>query len=188
MEAIRQLWQGDFTSYRGTHVTVEDARIYDLPDAPIPLVFAVSGPQSLDLAQRAGVDGIMAVDPDADIVDGWAERGGDRSATWAEVPFAWHPDEDAGLDLAWDRDALRHPGLEGHGRAAQPRELRRRLRADPPFHGGRRRPPRSRPRRPTSRRCRTTSTAGFENIAIVPVGDDLAGTLDFWEREVRPQL
>ena len=31
-------------------------------------------------------------------------------------------------------------------------------------------------------------SAGFERIAIIPIGDDLVGTLDFWEREVCPKL
>jgi hypothetical protein len=30
--------------------------------------------------------------------------------------------------------------------------------------------------------------AGFEHVAILPVGDDLDGTLDFWENDVRPKL
>lgn len=30
--------------------------------------------------------------------------------------------------------------------------------------------------------------AGFDKLAIVPIGDDLSGTLDFWETEVRPNL
>ena len=30
--------------------------------------------------------------------------------------------------------------------------------------------------------------AGFEQVAIVPVGDDTEGTMDFWEREVLPLI
>ena len=30
--------------------------------------------------------------------------------------------------------------------------------------------------------------AGFEHIAIIPVGDEVEATLDFWEREVQPEL
>jgi len=30
--------------------------------------------------------------------------------------------------------------------------------------------------------------AGFRKIAVVPVGDDIEGTLDFFEREVKPEL
>jgi hypothetical protein len=30
--------------------------------------------------------------------------------------------------------------------------------------------------------------AGFEHLSIIPAGDDVVGTLDFWEQEVRPSL
>jgi hypothetical protein len=30
--------------------------------------------------------------------------------------------------------------------------------------------------------------AGFARLAIVPVGDDVEGTLDFWEHQVKPEL
>ncbi len=74
------------------------------------LVVGISGDASLDLAQRTGADGIMAIDPEADLVDGWAERGGDRGATWTEVPFAWAPTEEEGLRLAHERMRFALPG------------------------------------------------------------------------------
>ena len=33
VEVMRQLWQGGQRSHRGRHYTVENARVYDLPDA-----------------------------------------------------------------------------------------------------------------------------------------------------------
>jgi hypothetical protein len=30
--------------------------------------------------------------------------------------------------------------------------------------------------------------AGFANLSIIPVGDDVAGTIGFWLNEVRPAL
>ena len=107
---LHELWTGDWVTHRGGHYTVEDARIYDLPDERIDIVVGVSGPASLDLADRAGADGIMAVDPEPGLVDGWAERGGDRAATWTEVPCAWAPSEDEGLRLAHERLRFSVPG------------------------------------------------------------------------------
>ena len=40
---IRKLWDGELTSHRGKHFTVENARIYSLPDKPPPLLVAVAG-------------------------------------------------------------------------------------------------------------------------------------------------
>jgi hypothetical protein len=38
MEVIRKLWDGKLTSHRGEHFTVENARLYSLPDEPPPLL------------------------------------------------------------------------------------------------------------------------------------------------------
>jgi hypothetical protein len=37
VEIIRALWGGDSVSHRGTHYTVENARIFTVPDAPPPI-------------------------------------------------------------------------------------------------------------------------------------------------------
>src|SRR5690606_20431874 len=92
------------------HLTVVDARIFDLPDRPVELVAGVSGPASLDMAQRAGVDGMMFNEPEKGVVDGWVERGGDPERTWTEVPFAWAPTEEEGLRLAHERFRFGVPG------------------------------------------------------------------------------
>lgn len=100
IEVMRALWTGEFISHRGRHFTAEDVRIYDLPDEAIPVVVGVSGPASLDLAADCDADGIMAIDADPELIDGWGERGGDRSMTYTEVAFAVAADEAAGLELA----------------------------------------------------------------------------------------
>jgi coenzyme F420-dependent glucose-6-phosphate dehydrogenase len=38
IEVIRELWEGNLISHRGEHFTVENARIYSLPDELPPLV------------------------------------------------------------------------------------------------------------------------------------------------------
>ncbi|HEX2577867.1 MAG TPA: TIGR03557 family F420-dependent LLM class oxidoreductase, partial [Aquihabitans sp.] len=101
--AITALWSGSWTTIRGTHFTVEDARIYDLPETPIDIVLGVSGGASLDAAERAGAAGIMATDPEAELVDGWTSRGGSADGTWAEVPFSWAASGEEGLRLAHER-------------------------------------------------------------------------------------
>jgi G6PDH family F420-dependent oxidoreductase len=84
---MRALWDGGPQTIHGTHFTAEDVQLHDLPDQPIQLVVGVSGDKSLDVAGDVGADGIMAVDPDPDLVQGWTSRGGDPSATWSEVPM-----------------------------------------------------------------------------------------------------
>ena len=40
-----ELWTGEQVTYRGRHYTVENARIYDPPAAPVPVVVSAFGPK-----------------------------------------------------------------------------------------------------------------------------------------------
>src|SRR4051812_13179453 len=68
VDAIRLLWGGEYRTYRGRYVEVVDARIFDLPDEPPPIVVAASGRQAAELAGRIG-DGVVSVAPDASLLD-----------------------------------------------------------------------------------------------------------------------
>lgn len=54
---IRQLWTGQPVSHKGTHYTIE-ARLYDPPAQPIPLLTAANGRKSMRLAGQHG-DGLV---------------------------------------------------------------------------------------------------------------------------------
>jgi G6PDH family F420-dependent oxidoreductase len=77
VEVIRRLWEGGFQDHRGRHYRVEHARVYDLPEAPPPIVVSGFGPKAIDVAARIG-DGYCTVEPDADAVEQFrskAKRG-----------------------------------------------------------------------------------------------------------------
>src|SRR5919197_3799469 len=54
VEGIRLLWQGGQQNFRGAHYTVENARLYTLPNQPPPIMVAGAGPESAELAGRIG--------------------------------------------------------------------------------------------------------------------------------------
>jgi coenzyme F420-dependent glucose-6-phosphate dehydrogenase len=43
IEVIRKLWEGHLTSHHGEHYTVENARLYTLPEEPPPIYIATAG-------------------------------------------------------------------------------------------------------------------------------------------------
>jgi len=59
VQLIRQLWTGERTSFRGTYYTTEQLKLYDLPEIPVPIYLAASGPKSAYNAGRHG-DGWIA--------------------------------------------------------------------------------------------------------------------------------
>src|SRR5262245_5486106 len=58
IDIIRLLWTGGNQSHHGRHFTVENARLYSLPDELPPLLVATGGPRTSDLAGRVA-DGLI---------------------------------------------------------------------------------------------------------------------------------
>ena len=186
IDMMNELWTGEFVTIRGKYFDADHVKIYEHLGQSIPIVLAVSGPASLDLASEHGCVGIMNTEPVADVVDGWIERGGAADATWAEVPFAWEPTEEKALETArrfrfgtqgWDVSSeLMNPA---HFAAATQFMTDEQIGEQIP-HGP--------DPEPYVKAIRQFHDAGFRKIAVVPVGDDIGGTLDFFEREVKPGL
>jgi G6PDH family F420-dependent oxidoreductase len=75
IEIMRKLWAGEYETYRGKHYTVEQARIYTLPDQPPAIVVAAAQSEAAKLAAEHG-DGYMNTSPDAEIVQEYRGAGG----------------------------------------------------------------------------------------------------------------
>jgi G6PDH family F420-dependent oxidoreductase len=108
IEVIRELWTGKLKSHRGEHFTVENARIYSLPAEPPPLLVAVAGKSSVELAARAG-DGLIGTAPVADSVEQFRSEGGEDKPTYGQLHVCWAEDEEAAKKLAlkqWPNGAI----------------------------------------------------------------------------------
>src|SRR5215217_2796579 len=75
VEVMRTLWAGGQRSHRGRHYTVENARVYDLPEAPPPVLVSGFGPKAVKLAARIG-DGFATTSPDKESIDLFRSEGG----------------------------------------------------------------------------------------------------------------
>jgi coenzyme F420-dependent glucose-6-phosphate dehydrogenase len=58
IELIRQLWSDERVDFEGDYYRTRKATIYDLPDQPVPIYVAASGPLAAKLAGRTG-DGFI---------------------------------------------------------------------------------------------------------------------------------
>src|SRR5215211_2510668 len=54
IEVMRGLWRGGQFSHRGRHYTVQNARVYTLPERPPDVLVSGFGPKSVALAGRIG--------------------------------------------------------------------------------------------------------------------------------------
>ena len=99
IEVIRTLWDGGNQNHEGKHYTVENARIYDLPDVLPPIYVAASGDKAVELAGRVG-DGLIALTPDDDVIQAFEAAGGKGKARLAEVQVLYADSEDDALKKA----------------------------------------------------------------------------------------
>jgi coenzyme F420-dependent glucose-6-phosphate dehydrogenase len=106
---IRELWQGELTTHRGTHYTVENARIYTLPDELPDIVVAAGGPEAAELAGRIG-DGLVSTQPEAELVEAFEGAGGEGKPRYGQVTVCVADSEASARKTAfqwWPNAALR---------------------------------------------------------------------------------
>jgi len=75
VEVIEKLWTGEEVSHHGEHFTVENARLYTLPEETPPICVSAYGERAARAAAEFG-DGFWSVGPQ-ETVDVWEENGGD---------------------------------------------------------------------------------------------------------------
>ena len=102
VEIITALFAGDYVNYRGTHFSVDSAKLWDV-GTPAPRIgIAVSGDQSCFLAGRYA-DAMIAVEPDRDLVAKFDAAGGTSRPRIGQVPISWDPNRDEGIARAHDQ-------------------------------------------------------------------------------------
>ena len=184
VEVIGLLWSGGFHSYRGRHVTLEDARLYTLPDSPPDIAIAGSGEASISLAARTGAH-FVAIEPDPELV-GRYEKASPGKRKIGQVALAYNADEAAAKTEAM-RFAFGVAGWKVMAELPNPVNFEAAIGTvreeditemvacgpDPELHVS---------------RIKAFIDAGYDEVAVVQVGDDIDGFFDFWESELAPRL
>ena len=103
IEIIRALHTGEQTTWVGEHFRVDSAKVWDLPDRPVPLAAAVSGESSIGKFSPL-VDHLIAVEPEGDFVQSWdaarSSAGLPVSRKIGQIPICWGPDKDRAVERA----------------------------------------------------------------------------------------
>jgi coenzyme F420-dependent glucose-6-phosphate dehydrogenase len=98
---MRLLWQGGSHSYQGTHYTVENARIYTLPDNPPLVLVAASKKQAINFAARIG-DGLISLEPQKKIIDQFTAAGGTMKPSYGQLTVCWAATEALARTIAYE--------------------------------------------------------------------------------------
>jgi G6PDH family F420-dependent oxidoreductase len=108
VEVIRLLHEGRMISHHGAYYEVQEARIYTLPDQPVPIYVSAFGPQAAELAGRIG-DGMCTTMPDAELIKTFRDSGGGSKSVQTGTKVNWGSDAAAALTEAhrvWGNEAL----------------------------------------------------------------------------------
>jgi G6PDH family F420-dependent oxidoreductase len=186
LEIISALLAGDgAVNYRGRHFQADQARLWDPPEQPVAIGVAASGRESCRLAARA--DLLIAVQPEARIVESYREAGG-SGARVGQVGVCYDPDRDAAVrraheqfrwfGLGWKVMAeLPNPdAFEAASAAITPEEVAESIPCGPDVE-------------PHLEAVKRFLDAGFDEVALVQIGGEHQSEFIAWaERELLPAL
>ncbi|OLF09726.1 LLM class F420-dependent oxidoreductase [Actinophytocola xinjiangensis] len=183
VEVIRLLHSGGRHSHRGRHYTVENARVYTLPDQPPPIAVSAFGPKAAEVAARIG-DGFVSVNPDAELLARYREAGGTGPAQGG-FKVCHAPTEEQGRAIAhrtWPNEGL--PGelaqvLPEPEHFAQASTLVTRDMLTQPVGPD---------PRPYVDAVRAFTDAGFDQVHVAQIGPHQEEFFRFWQNEVAPRL
>jgi coenzyme F420-dependent glucose-6-phosphate dehydrogenase len=182
IEVIRLLWQGGYQSHHGRYYTVEEARLYTLPDEPPPIMVAAAKPNAARLA-GASSDGFISTSPDAELLSEFDGAGGSGKPRIGQVTVCWARDEASARKTAldwWPNAAL--PGDLGQ-ELALPRHFEQAgelvsedavaekvvCGPDPEAHLA---------------MIDEFAEVGYDHVYVHQVGPDQEGFLEFYEQEI----
>jgi G6PDH family F420-dependent oxidoreductase len=187
-QIIRSLLDGGYVDFVGQHFRVDSAKVWDVPQQPVPIAVAVSGQQSVDTFAPLA-DHLIAVEPKVELVQMWdAASPQPHSRKIGQLPVCWGPDRDACIERAhelfrwfgggWKVNA-ELPGPAGFAGASQfvtRDDVADSIPCGPDLDA-------------VVRAVREFEDAGFTDVALVQIGDESQRDfLGVAEKELLPAL
>jgi G6PDH family F420-dependent oxidoreductase len=188
VDVIRRLLDGGWVDADGPYFPVTSAKLWDLPETPVPIGIAVSGDDSL--ARFAPLaDHLIAVEPNADLVEGWEPAGGRPDGRRiGQLPICWGPDKDEAVKVAHDQfrwfaggwrvnaDLPTPASFEAATQLVKPEDVAASIPCGPDLDA-------------IVEAVQAFPKAGFTDVAVVQVGDaSQRDFLDVAEKELLPAL
>jgi G6PDH family F420-dependent oxidoreductase len=186
VQVMKALFTGKQISHRGKHYTVENARLYTVPDEPVPIDVSAFGPHAAEVAGRIG-DGFITMAPDTTAIERFRRSGGGTKPVSAGLKVCWAADKDEAVRTAhhlWANEQL--PGelaqllptprhFEQASELVGPERIEANLACgdDPDAH---------------VEAVKEYVDAGFDTVYVNQIGPDQQGFFDFYRTKVLPRL
>ncbi len=186
IELMQELWSGRWVDRRGKHYTVQDARLYTLPEEPPPIHVAVSGSASIELCARRG-EGMIAIQPDAELVAEFDERSGGGRPKIGQQAVSVLDEESDALRLAHERFRFSAQGWKVMAELPNPINFEAATSIVRDEDIAEAVPCGPDPERHVEA-IRAWEQAGFDHIALVQVPPDQEPFFKLWESDIGPAL
>jgi coenzyme F420-dependent glucose-6-phosphate dehydrogenase len=186
VEIIRALFRGKNVNHNGAHFRVENAQLFTLPVTPPDLVIAASGPKSAQLAGRIG-DGVVAVSPDARLVQAFEAAGGSDGRRIGQLHVCWAETSEHAEKIAraqWPIGGLEGAALSDLARPVDFEQVTASLPDDVVTSGIVCGPDWAQHVEAIAR----FAAAGFTEVYVHQIGTDQEGFFGFYADEVLPRL
>ncbi|MFP8955954.1 TIGR03557 family F420-dependent LLM class oxidoreductase [Natrialbaceae archaeon A-CW3] len=186
MAVMRELWTGENVSYHGEHYTVENAKLFTVPEEIPAIVVSAFGPKTARMAAAKG-DGLWTVGPQESVLEAYedAEGGG---PTYTQLDVCYAESEDEAIDTVyeqWPNGAL--PGelsqelaTPAHFEQATQLVEKRDIETgstvtdpDPDAH---------------LESIHEAIDVGFDHVYVHQIGDDEERAISFYEEEILPEV
>ncbi|MGV9930961.1 LLM class F420-dependent oxidoreductase [Streptomyces olivaceoviridis] len=186
IQVMRRLFTGEEVTHHGTHYTVENARLYTVPEEPVPIDISGFGPKATALAARVG-DGYITMMPEEEMVTRFRKGGGGAKLVSGGTKVCYGADRDECVRTVhrlWYNELL--PGEMGqvlpsprHFEQLQELVTEDMVREksvcgdDVDEHVS---------------ALKAFADAGFDRVYVNQIGPDQRGFFDFYRTKVLPQL
>lgn len=181
---IRELWGGEECTHYGDHYTVENARLFTLPEESPPIYVSGTGPSSALAAGEFG-DGFVSTAPDADLIEKYREGGdgprygqltvcyGESEASAKETAYECWPNAAVPGELGQLLPTPQH--FEQATKTVTPEDVAERVVCgpDPDRHID---------------AIEEYVDAGFDHVYVHQVGSDQKEAIDFYADEILPSF
>jgi G6PDH family F420-dependent oxidoreductase len=186
IDLMQELWTGETITFDGNYYHASTARIYTLPEQPIPVLVAASGERSASLAAQC--DGMIATTPDSSLVDVLrAQSDGRELPRVGQITVCWAPTDDEARETSlrvWPTSAIPGPV---HSELPLPEHYEVLAKSMPPEKVWEAIPSTS-SAGPIVDAARQFVEAGYDHVYFHQIGKRQKEFLDFAAREVIPQL